>query len=67
MNGSAKNIIKHVTYKLNEQIVFSWIQRTRQTPGVLLIQEQEIPPLITGMKFAIFVDWYDIVTPFGQE
>ena len=41
--------------------------RQRRTPGVLSIRERDILQLLTGVEFAILVNWYDVVTPFDWE
>ena len=47
--------------------IFRWRHRCRRTPGTLSSRECETPHLLKGIKFAIFSDRYDFVTPFGRE
>ena len=41
-------------------------QRWIWTPGLLLSHECETPHILQGVELAIFVDQYNVVTPFGR-
>ena len=65
---SARNIIKHLRFKRNEQQYFEMVKKMEtNTRRVQLSHEYKTPHLLKEMEFAILVNRCDVVSPFGQE